>query len=155
PGRSEVRNFRVEAQQLLGIKQPQAAARIGKRRHWKRSVTHRRSLGGTNEAMAEGLAYWVKQENSLAGYFRTLYQRYGLDAHGICEDAVRIHRAQHSDPRAEPIRAEVEYVCRHEMVCTLEDLIERRAGFLSWSKERRLERLRYGARVIQTELGLT
>jgi glycerol-3-phosphate dehydrogenase len=130
-------------------------ARIGRRRHWKKSVTHRRSLGGTNEAIAEGLAYWVKQENSLAGYFRTLYQRYGLDAHGICEDAARIHRGQHSDPRAEPIRAEVEYVCRHEMVCTLEDLIERRAGFLSWSKERRLERLRYGARVIQTELGLT
>jgi glycerol-3-phosphate dehydrogenase len=69
-------------------------ARIGRRRHWKKSVTHLRSLGGTNEAVAEGLAYWVKQENSLASYFRTLYQRYGLDAHGICAEALRIHRGQ-------------------------------------------------------------
>ena len=36
-----------------------------------------------------------------------------------------------------------------------EDLIERRAGFLSWNRERRLERLRYGAHVIQAELALT
>jgi glycerol-3-phosphate dehydrogenase len=130
-------------------------ALIGERRRWKKSVTHLRSLGGTNEAVAEGLAYWVKQENSLASYFRTLYQRYGSDAHGICAEALRIHRGQHSDPHAEPIRAEVEYVCRQEMVCTLEDLIERRAGFLSWSMERRLERLRHGAHLITAELGLT
>ena len=129
-------------------------ARIGRRGQWKKSATHLRSLGGTNEAVAEGLAYWVKQDNTLAGYFRTLYQRYGLDAYAICEGALHIRRGQHPDPRAEPIRAEVEYVCRHEMVCTLEDLIERRAGFLSWSIERRLERLRYGAHVIKAELGL-
>src|SRR5215207_11664334 len=58
-------------------------------------------------------------------------------------------------PHAEPIRAEVRYVCRNEMVCTLEDLLERRAGFLYWSAEQRLERARYGARVIRPELDLT
>ena len=52
----------------------------------------------------------------------------GLDADDICAEVTRIHYG--SDPTAEPIRAEVQYVCRHEMVCTLEDLIDRRAGFL-------------------------
>jgi glycerol-3-phosphate dehydrogenase len=66
-----------------------------------------------------------------------------------------IHKGLDPDPRAEPIRAEVRYVCRNEMVCTLEDLIERRAGFLYWSSEQRLERARYGARVIRGELALT
>ena len=41
------------------------------------------------------------------------------------------------------------------MVCTLEDLLERRAGFLYWAPEERLERARYGARVIRAELDLT
>ena len=41
------------------------------------------------------------------------------------------------------------------MVCTLEDLIDRRAGFLYWNAEKRLERLRHGANVIRTELDLS
>jgi hypothetical protein len=36
----------------------------------------------------------------------------------------------------------------------VEDLLDRRAGYLHWSPEKRLERLRYGAAVIQRELGL-
>jgi len=39
------------------------------------------------------------------------------------------------------------------MVCTLEDLLERRAGFLYWDSEQRLERARYGARVMPLEDG--
>jgi glycerol-3-phosphate dehydrogenase len=39
------------------------------------------------------------------------------------------------------------HVCCNEMVCTLEDLLERRAGFLYWNSEKRLERVRNGARV--------
>ena len=66
----------------------------------------------------------------------------------------RIHEDK-GEPAAEPIRAEVQYVCRHEMVCTLEDLIDRRAGFLYWNAEKRLERLRYGATVIRAELDLS
>jgi glycerol-3-phosphate dehydrogenase len=79
-----------------------------------------------------------------------LYRRYGLDANEICAQIT-----QESDPTAEPIRAEVQYVCRHEMVCTLEDLIDRRAGFLYWNAEKRLERLRYGAHIIRAELDLS
>jgi glycerol-3-phosphate dehydrogenase len=82
-----------------------------------------------------------------------LYQRYGLDANEICGEVVRLQEG--ADPTAEPIRAEVQYVCRHEMVCTLEDLIDRRAGFLYWNVEKRLERLRYGAQVIRAELDLS
>jgi glycerol-3-phosphate dehydrogenase len=105
--------------------------------------------------VAEGLAYWVKRYPRLAWYFRILYQRYGCDAHTICGEAMAIHKGLDPDPRAEPIRAEVRYVCRNEMVCTLEDLLERRAGFLYWNPEKRLERARYGARVIRAELDLS
>ena len=41
------------------------------------------------------------------------------------------------------------------MVCTLEDLIDRRAGFLYWNAEKRLERLRHGAHIIRTELDMS
>lgn len=42
--------------------------------------------------------------------------------------------------------------CRHEMVCTRSDLLDRRAGFLAWNAGTRLERARYGAHVIRREL---
>ena len=73
----------------------------------------------------------------------------------ICQEAMAIHKGLDPDPHAEPIRAEVNYVCRNEMVCTLEDLLERRAGFLYWNSKQRLERARYGARVICAELDWT
>jgi glycerol-3-phosphate dehydrogenase len=129
--------------------------KIGGARSWPGCRTHKLSIGGTNEAVAEGLAYWVKRYPRLAWYFRILYQRYGLDAREICGHAMAIHRELDSYPYADPLQAEVEYVCRNEMVCTLEDLLERRAGFLYWNPEKRLERLRYGAPVIRAELDLT
>jgi glycerol-3-phosphate dehydrogenase len=122
----------------------------GREASWSNCSTHEVSIGGTNEAVAESLAYWVRRCPRLTSYFRVLYQRYGLDADEICAQIT-----QESDPTAEPIRAEVQYVCRHEMVCTLEDLIDRRAGFLYWNAEKRLERLRYGAHIIRAELDLT
>jgi glycerol-3-phosphate dehydrogenase len=128
--------------------------KIGDANAWSTCRTHELSIGGTNEAVAEGLAYWVKRYPRLAWYFQILYQRYGLDAHTICGEAMAIHKGLDPDARAEPIRAEVRYVCRNEMVCTLEDLLERRAGFLHWNAEQRLERARYGARVIRAELDL-
>jgi glycerol-3-phosphate dehydrogenase len=126
---------------------------IGRDLAWSDCKTHKVSIGGTNEAVAESLAYWVRRCPRLTSYFRVLYRRYGLDAHQICSEVVQIEEGP--DPAAQPIRAEVQYVCRHEMVCTLEDLIDRRAGFLYWNAEKRLERLRYGAHVIRTELDLT
>lgn len=128
---------------------------IGRDPAWSDCKTHKISIGGTNEAVAESLAYWVRRCPMLTSYFRVLYQRYGLDAHEICAEVTRLHEDPGADPTAEPIRAEVQYVCRHEMVCTLEDLIDRRAGFLYWNAEKRLERLRHGAQIIRTELDLT
>jgi glycerol-3-phosphate dehydrogenase len=128
---------------------------IGGANDWSGCRTHELSIGGTNEAVAEGLAYWVKRYPRLTWYFRILYGRYGSDAHTICEEAMAIHKGLDPDPHAEPIRAEVRYVCRNELVCTLEDLLERRAGFLYWNPEKRLERARYGARVLRAELDLT
>ena len=122
---------------------------------WSPCKTHMLSIGGTNEEVAEGLAHWVRRCPQLARYFQILYQRYGLDAHNICAEAMKIFLGGHQDPRAEPIRAEVQYVCRNEMACTLEDLVERRAGFLHWNNEKRLERLRYGARMIHDELDMS
>ena len=126
---------------------------VGRNPAWSDCKTHKVSIGGTNEAVAESLAYWVRRCPKLTSYFRILYQRYGLDADEICAAVTRIHEG--SDPTAEPIRAEVQYVCRHEMVCTLEDLIDRRAGFLYWNADKRLERLRYGVHIIRTELDLS
>ena len=137
---------RITAERVLD----RVIKRIGRDPSWSNCNTHRVSIGGTNEAVAESLAYWVRRCPRLTSYFRVLYQRYGLDADGICAQIT-----QESDPAAEPIRAEVQYVCRHEMVCTLEDLIDRRAGFLYWNAEKRLERLRYGAHIIRTELDLS
>jgi glycerol-3-phosphate dehydrogenase len=128
---------------------------LGRDPAWSDCTTHEVSIGGTNEAVAESLAYWVRRCPKLTSYFRVLYHRYGLDAHEICAEVTRIYEGRDADPTAEPIRAEVQYVCRHEMVCTLEDLIDRRAGFLYWNAEKRLERLRYGAYVIRAELDLT
>ena len=129
--------------------------RLDRTSTWAPCRTHKLSIGGTNEAVAEGLSHWVKQCPRMGSYFRILYQRYGLDAHDICAEAMMIHLGKHLDPQAEPIRAELQYVCRHEMVCTLEDLIDRRPGFLYWNADKRVERLRYGAHVIRTELDMT
>lgn len=129
--------------------------RIGRDAAWTSCRTDRLSIGGSNEEVAEALSTWVKRGPPLKDYFRTLFQRYGVDADAICAEALRIHQGRHLDPRAEPIRAEVEYVCRHEMTCTVEDLMDRRAGYLYWSPGKRVERLRYGAHVIRAELGLT
>ena len=68
---------------------------------------------------------------------------------------MKIFSGNHLNPRAKPIRAEAQYVCRNEMACTLEDLVERRAGFLHWNNETRLERLQYGAHVICDELDIS
>jgi len=129
--------------------------RIGHSGVWSPCETHKLSIGGTDEEVAEGLGHWIRRCPQLARYFRILYQRYGLDAHNICAEAMKIFFGEHSDPRAEPIRAEVQYVCRNEMACTLEDLVERRAGFLHWNNETRLERLRYGAHMIRDELDMS
>ena len=83
---------------------------------WSGSRTHHLGIGGTNEAVDEGLEYWVKRHPDLAWYFRTLYERFCLDAHAVCEEAAKIHEGFDPDPRAGPIRAEVRYVCRKVMV---------------------------------------
>ena len=122
---------------------------------WSPCETHKLSIGGTDEEVAEGLGHWVRQCPQLARYFHTLYQRYGLDAYSICAEAMEIFLGENWDPRARPIRAELQYVCRNEMACTLEDLIERRAGFLHWNNEMRLGRLRYEERMIRDELDMS
>lgn len=129
-------------------------ARLGDDPRWAGCSTQRLSIGGTNEAVAEALARAARGYPRLFGYFRVLFRRYGLDAEAIAEDAAHIAQGGHRDPRAEPQLAELKYVCRHEMVCTVEDLIDRRAGFLAWSPDRRLERARYAASAIQALLGL-
>src|SRR5262249_61317643 len=84
---------------------------IGRDRSWSNCKTHKVSIGGTNEAVAESLAYWVRRSPRLTSYFRVLYQRYGLDANDICAEIT-----QEYDPTSEPIREEVKYVCRNTLV---------------------------------------
>ena len=66
---------------------------IGRDPAWSECKTQKVSIGGTNEAVAESLAYWVRRCPKLTSYFRVLYQRYGLDADEICAEVTRIHRA--------------------------------------------------------------
>ena len=66
-----------------------AIKQIGRSRAWSSCRTHKLSIGGTNEEVAEGLAHWVERFPQLASYFRILYQRYGLDAHDICAEAMK------------------------------------------------------------------
>lgn len=128
--------------------------RLGRSPRWTTCQTDRLSIGGTNELVAEAFAARVRAYPPLTSYFRVLFRRYGLDADAIADDATRIHRGAEG-PAADPLRAELKYVCRHEMACTIEDLVERRAGFLAWSLERRLERARYGSEAITALLGLS
>ena len=119
-----------------------------------RCKTHKIPIGGTNKEIAVGLAYWIKQCPELKKYFQLLFQRYGKDAHEICAKALSIHVGNHPNPRARAFWAELQYVCRNEMVCTIEDLMERRAGYLNWNPQKRLERLLAGGYIIKQELGL-
>ena len=64
---------------------------IGRDPAWSDCKTDKVSIGGTNEAVAESLAYWVRRCPKLTSYFRVLYQRYGLDANEICAEVTRIH----------------------------------------------------------------
>jgi glycerol-3-phosphate dehydrogenase len=124
-------------------------------KEWSPCRTHKLSIAGSNDAVAERFSYWVRQRPGLTGYIRVLCQRYGVDADEICREAVEIFVGRHADRHADTICAEVQYVCRREMVCALEDLMDRRAGFLYWNRAQRLERLRYGASLIRKELGLS
>jgi len=128
--------------------------RTGKKLSYGKCKTHILTIGGTAEEIDEGLSYWIEQCPELKDYFTILFKRYGVDAHEICKNVEIIYQGKYPDPRVEPITAEVQYSCRNEMVCTVEDLLERRAGFLYWNMEKRLERLKYGAIVIGPELGL-
>ena len=140
---------RLMAKKVLNIITPKIPRKLNPCR------THKLSIGGTNSEIAEGISFWTRKCPEMMPYITILFRRYGLDAHDICREALLIFEGKHPDKRAEPIRAEVQYVCRNEMVCTLEDLLERRAGFLYWNPKKRLERLDYGKHVIKKELGFS
>ena len=144
---------RVMAQRVLS----RVSRALGRGHKGSRCQTKVRPVGGSHAAVAEGLASWVKRFPRCAAAFQTLFDRYGLDAQEICADVARSATSGRGDgcPAADDLlRAEVRYVCQNEMVCTVEDIIERRTGSLHWSPETRLERLRFGRKVIQKELGL-
>jgi len=129
--------------------------KLGHSYAWLPCRTHRLSIGGSDGEIAGGLAHWVQQCPQLAGYFRTLYQRYGLDAHSICAEALKIFLGEYRGPGVRPVWAELRYICRNEMVCTLEDLAERRTGFLDWNSKIRLGHLRHEERIIRDELDMS
>ena len=56
--------------------------------------------------------------------------------------------------KVEPVSSEIAYLCRNEMACTLEDLMERRLALLDWSNEERLERIRDLSTLVRDELDM-
>ncbi|MFC1964111.1 FAD-dependent oxidoreductase [Chloroflexota bacterium] len=127
--------------------------RLGHSYKWLPCRTHSISIGGSDDEIAEGLSYWVRLCPQLAGYFRTLYQRYGIDAYSICAEAMKIFLSKYRSVNT--AWAELRYICRSEMVCTLEDLAERRIGFLDWNSEMRLGYLRHEECIIRDELDMS
>ncbi|MBI4296882.1 MAG: glycerol-3-phosphate dehydrogenase/oxidase, partial [Chloroflexi bacterium] len=132
----------------------QVARTVGERRVHSQCQTDKLSIGGTNEEVAEGYAYWVRQCPELRGYFLAMYQRYGLDAHDICAQVTKAFLSGGHDQMGEMTMAELEYICRNEMPCTLEDLVERRAAFLHWDSTKRLEQLQCVKTTISKELDI-
>lgn len=116
--------------------------------------THRLPVGGGGEESAERLAYWVRQYPRWMDHLRTLYQRYGAEAHTLCSEAVALTRRRRVDLSDALTCAEVRHLCRREMVCTLTDLIDRRASALAWNSAKRLRYLRRLSQVIRDELDM-
>ncbi len=112
---------------------------------WSACRTDQVPIGGGDGADAAAPDGRTPSSPALAGYLETLYAKYGADAHGIIAGTP-------ADDSSPPFRGEVRYVCRSEMACTLEDIVERRVAPLSWSSRQRLEYLRRAAPVIRREL---
>lgn len=128
--------------------------RIGGKREFGISQTHKLAIGGTKSEINHGFTSWALRCPELKEYFEILFKRYGMDAHGICEATEKIYLGKNCDSRMDLASAEIQYLCQNELVCTVEDLFERRMGYLHWSKKKRLARLRYSKQIIQLELGL-
>ena len=112
---------------------------------WSACRTDRVAIGGAGPADAAGPGARASGSGALAGHLETLYARYGPGAREIIAGIT-------ADENGPPFQAEVRYVCRNEMACTLEDIVERRVAPLSWSSGQRLEYLRQVAPVIRHEL---
>ena len=110
---------------------------------WSACRTDSVPIGGADPADAAGPE--VRMPSALAGHFEALHARYGPGAREIIAGMT-------ADESGSPFPAEARYVCRNEMACTLEDIVERRVAPLSWSSGQRLEYLRLAAPVIRREL---
>lgn len=142
---------RIMAKRVLG----KVINNIGQPDSWAPCQTHNLPIGGPNEEIDEGQMRWSRQCPQLMKYFQILYQRYGLDAGNICAESSQSYLSQDSYQRIELTRPEVEYLCHNEMVCTLDDLMERRIGFLHWNNERRLAMLRNIKHIVCGELNMS
>ena len=129
--------------------------KLGHSYRWLPCRTDRISIGSGDGEISRSLAHWIRLCPRLAEYFRTLYQRYGIDSYSICAEAIKIFLGKYRDSRANPTSAELRYICRSEMVSTLEDLAERRIGFLNWNNEMRLAHLRQQECVIRDALDIS
>ncbi|MBI4267748.1 MAG: glycerol-3-phosphate dehydrogenase/oxidase [Chloroflexi bacterium] len=133
---------------------------------WAPCRTRELPIGGPPEEIPEepvlpethrpaGSPFQSGQCPSLTKYFQALHKRYGLDAVNICADIRQSYLEQNSNQGTRLMWPEVEYLCRNEMVCTPEDLMERRFGFLSWSVGKRLAMLKRMKPILRAELILS
>jgi glycerol-3-phosphate dehydrogenase len=128
--------------------------KMGHPNMWPPCNTQKLSIGGTEKETNEGLIYWIRQCPQLATYFRTLYRRYGMDAQQICTEVLKNSHGEYQNLRTKQTQAELGYICRNEMLCTLEDLCERRTALMRWSNETRLAYIRYNENILRDELGM-
>ena len=121
---------------------------------WLPCRTHRLPIC-TDREDAEESHPRNRKDSPLRESLRNLYRQIGLDDHAIRLETLHIIRRAHSNPETELIHAELRYMCRREMVCTLEDLIDRRIGSLSWDNKKRLATLRRAGHIIREELDMS
>ncbi|MBN2010451.1 FAD-dependent oxidoreductase [candidate division KSB1 bacterium] len=123
---------------------------LGNENNFRKCKTDVIQIGPADHDKNIGSTAWIEQYPQLEQQIIRLYKRYGTDAHVIC----KMFDASANKSTASLTHAEIRYVCRHEMVCTLTDLMERRIGYLAWTVEQRLNKLYESNEVIQSELGL-
>ncbi|MBN2442589.1 MAG: glycerol-3-phosphate dehydrogenase/oxidase [Spirochaetales bacterium] len=118
----------------------------------RKCTTHKRGIGGNNELLKEGIAYWTKRCPDLSLYFKNFFDDYGTDAYNLCD---KLYCQYKKTGLRDPERIRIEYMCHNEMVITIEDLIDRRIGNIGWSEDEKCDYLVRYMKTIRKALALS
>ncbi len=119
------------------------------------SRTHAVPIGASEHHVAEAISTWTDEHPELQCAIQELFYRYGPDAHEICRNAIGKRSSNPTQSEANILLYEVEYACQTEMVCSVQDLVDRRLESRGWSAKQRMAIARAVARPLTQGIGLT